>query len=417
VVSFLVASSAKQSVVLLPVILLAWDYIVEKRRHWGMFVDKAPFFVISLFFGLMNMEAQPSTGTALSGFVVATSQLMNFWLLSGLGDYVLYRPRPDPASVTVLVQGVVIGSAAVLWLLPLLFYRLRLASGAVLSLWILICMVPPMVLSFLTPVTDRYLFLPSVGSCILVAGLVTHWVRMSPRARLIGWIGLGVLGSVWTWKTVEYVRQWRDPRTVWYFAAPKARSCQAYEFSGNVYQDSAERISSFLRTGTNSFVPADKLLAGTVLSADELRQLEAEWAGVTATRTNSTSYRDRLWSIAWGQYEKAVPLRGTLNAPNLFMRRGMVLVGQGRHEQGIKEFEVGLGQAQTHTYEPIRLEMTTLLQRSIGIAYWNLKSYQEAREWLLKAQETQRKAGRTFVSTLDNEVERIKRLASRQPAQ
>src|SRR5882757_5202205 len=91
ILSFLIASAAKQSVLLLPLIMLAWDILVEKRWSWQMFAEKIPFDVITLFFGWMTWQAQPSTNQHSSMFVLAATELTNLWLLSGCGEYVLYR--------------------------------------------------------------------------------------------------------------------------------------------------------------------------------------------------------------------------------------------------------------------------------------------------------------------------------------
>src|SRR5439155_22258689 len=95
---FLLASAGKQSVLLLPAVMLAWDLLVEKRRRWRMLADKIPFGLITLFFGWMTWHAQPSTNQSPNLFVLAATQFTNLWLLTGLGQYVLYRPAPDPAA-------------------------------------------------------------------------------------------------------------------------------------------------------------------------------------------------------------------------------------------------------------------------------------------------------------------------------
>ena len=128
-------------------------------------------------------------------------------------------------------------------------------------------------------------------------------------------------------------------------------------------------------------------------------------------RTNSIAYRDQLWSLAWERYDQPVDHRGKLRSSPLLMRRGMILVSQGRHEEAIKEFQAGLQLAEMIRYPPLRQEVTTRLQRALGITYWNLRRYAEARDSLLKAQATQRQAGQIWVLTLDQEVERIVSLA------
>ena len=44
---FLLASAGKQSVLLLPAVMLVWDLLVEQRRGWQMFADKVPFVLIA----------------------------------------------------------------------------------------------------------------------------------------------------------------------------------------------------------------------------------------------------------------------------------------------------------------------------------------------------------------------------------
>ena len=99
VVAFLLASAGKQSVLLLPAVMLVWDVLVDKRRSWQMLADKVPLGLITLFFGWMTWHAQPSTGQTLNPLVMAVSEFTNLWLLTGLGQYVLYRPAPVPEGL------------------------------------------------------------------------------------------------------------------------------------------------------------------------------------------------------------------------------------------------------------------------------------------------------------------------------
>ncbi len=169
--AFLLASAGKQSVLLLPAVMLLWDLLVEKRRNWQMLADKVPYGLITLFFGWMTWHAQPSTNQALNPFVLAATQFTNLWLLTGLGQYVLYRPAPSPAAWSQTARLALIVAAVLVWALPLLLQRARQPVRTSLCYWVLIQMVPPMLLAFLVPITDRYLFLPSVGVCLFLADL------------------------------------------------------------------------------------------------------------------------------------------------------------------------------------------------------------------------------------------------------
>jgi hypothetical protein len=559
-VSFLLASSGKQSVILLPLVMLAWDAVVEGRRHWRMLADKIPFGLVTVFFGWMTWNAQPSTGQAPNAYVLAVTQLTNLWLLTGLGTYVLYRPSPDPATASALVKALAIGGAALIWAvlawwvwrsrvgqtflsagsgdfpvapeatleslghrqtgksalrtpgearLESLGHRqtgksalrtpgearlgslghrqtgksaLRTPVAAFLCCWVLINMLPPMALSFMSPITDRYLFLPSVGVCLLLAFASSRFKVQGSKFKVpsapatLAWLALIALALVWAWQTHSVVAEWHDPRSVWYFAAAKSKSVEGYQYSGEVFHEAADRVQEFIRSGKAGLLTNDLPLAEVVLRQSGVGQtflsaggetfqsplpsqpagrtsnepgtaaageppitpdtrleslvhrqagkpalprsveaLRAEWTGASRTRTNSAAYRDLLWSLAWERYEQAVAHRGRLNTPNLFMRRGMILVSQGKPEAAIKEFEVGLELAQKHTYERVQRENVTHLQRALGVAYWTQGRYSEARDWLLKAQATQRQSGQVWLPTLDQEVQRITQLAPPKP--
>jgi protein O-mannosyl-transferase len=412
VMAFLLASSGKQSVLLLPAVMLLWDVLVERRRNWQILADKVPFGLVTLFFGWMTWHAQPSTNQSLHPFVLAQTELTNLWLLTGLGQYVLYHPAPNPAAWSQVARYTIILSAVVVWPLPLLFVRARRPIHATLCYWVLIQMVPPMLLAFMVPITDRYLFLPSVGICLLLVEIAAGLERRLVAMRWLPWALVAVIGAVWGARTWDYIGEWRDPRSVWYGAHLKTPNSQVQQFLGEVYQNAGDRISSFLKSGTPLQLTNEVPFAQAVLGdKNAVERLRAEWTRAEPGRTNSVAYRDQLWAFAWKRFEESAARRGTLNAPNLFMCRGRLLVSEGKFAQAIPEFQNALALAQTSNYAAIRNESTTHALFAIGVAYWNLNNYTEAQAWLLKAQAAQRQSGHIWLPTLDQEVERIKRLA------
>jgi hypothetical protein len=413
VLAFLLASAGKQSVLLLPAVMLVWDVLVERRRNWQMLADKVPFGLITLFFGWMTWHAQPSTNQALYPFVLAVTQFTNLWLLTGFGKYVLYHPAPNPAVWNQTTRLAVIIGAVLVWALPLLFVRARRAVRATLCYWVLIQMVPPMLLVFIVPITDRYLFLPSVGVCLLLADMAAGLEKRLFRIWWLPWALLAAVGTVWGAKTWNYVDEWRDPRSVWYGAHLKTPNSQVQQFLGEVYQNAGDRINGFVKSGTPLQLTNELRFARAVLGDEPaVERLRAEWTRTEPARTNSIAYRDRLWAFAWQRFEESVARRGTLNAPNLFMCRGRLLVGEGKFVAAITEFQNALALAQSSNYAAIRNEGVTHALFAIGVAYWNMGNYSEAQAWLLKAQAAQRNSGHVWLPALDQEVERIKRLAA-----
>jgi len=239
-----------------------------------------------------------------------------------------------------------------------------------------------------------------------------------PQGRLAvaRWLPAAVLvavGVIWGVKTWNYVREWSDPRSVWYGAHLKTTNSQVQQFLGEIYQNAGDRVDSFVKTGAFPQSSNEVRFARAVLGDEAaVERLQAEWTRAQASRTNSVAYRDHLWNLAWQRYQESVARRGTLLAPNLFQCRGRLLVNEGKYAEAIQEFQVALAMAQISTYAEIRDEGITHASFNIGVCYWHLNNYGEAQAWLLKAQEAQRRSGQVWLPALDQEVEHIKVLAA-----
>jgi hypothetical protein len=410
---FLIASAGKQSVILLPVVMLVWDIFVEKRVRWAILFEKLPFAAITWFFGWMTWQAQPSTHQDWHPLTVALTELTNLRLLVGWGDYGMYRPAPNPAAFSTEAQIGLMLLAVLMWIAPLALFLGNRPLRLVLGWWILLQMIPPMLLNFVVPITDRYLFLSSVGICILGADLLAEVATRVRHAWLPALVALLSIAGFWSMKTSAYVDEWIDPRSVWYGAHFKTTSPQVSQFLGEVYQNAGDRMNNFARTGTNLDLQIEVPLARAVLPRkSEVEHLQLEWNGGSAPRTNTIAYRDTLYHLAWEQYKDAAEHRGTLSAPNLFMNRGRLLVSEGKYEQAIPEFRTALAFAKESSFYVTRQETSTHALRAIAVAYWNLRQYREAEQWMLKAREVQTKSGARWVPTIDKELDQLKTLAA-----
>ncbi len=77
---FIAAALAKSAAVTLPVMLLILDALVYQRRAW---MEKIPFFAVSLLVGVMTLVAQMSG----DGETVATTTVIPLWARAGLVGY------------------------------------------------------------------------------------------------------------------------------------------------------------------------------------------------------------------------------------------------------------------------------------------------------------------------------------------
>jgi tetratricopeptide (TPR) repeat protein len=196
----------------------------------------------------------------------------------------------------------------------------------------------------------------------------------------------------------------------------KTKNSQVAQFLGEVYQGVGDRMNDFVKSKVALQTTNETIFAQAVIGdSARVQRLQSEWLNATSSRTNSIAYRDELWRFAWHQYQNSAERRGTLSAPNLFMNRGRLLVGEGKYERAIPEFKTALAFAQTSSYDVVRQESVVHALRGIGVAYWSLRNYREARDWFLKAQDVQKKSARAWIPTLDDEVKRVTVLAAAQP--
>ena len=100
---FLLALLGKLSVIALPVVLFSFDLFVEKRPFGRSIVDKIPFVLLAAIVAAAVQHAQPGTGAQPDMSMRAASFLEAMWLLTGFGNYVLYRV-PPPVNGTALAQ-------------------------------------------------------------------------------------------------------------------------------------------------------------------------------------------------------------------------------------------------------------------------------------------------------------------------
>jgi len=280
-----------------------------------------------------------------------------------------------------------------------------------LLFWIMLGLIPPQVMSFVYPVTDRYLFFPSVAMCLLLAWLLRAGAaRWGGRGLAVGAAAATLLGLLWTAKTLEYLGEWRDPRSVWFAAATKSKDVTVFQSLGGVYQDAADQLEMHIKAGGTSRDQA-VALADAVWAGDERRP-----ALVEAMRSGSDpnalvlAFRDHLRRLAMQQFENAIVAKGTRVVPNLYFRLGKLAMDTGDLVKARAEFENTRREAAQHTSIAIRNELTMRSDHAIALTYWHERKYREAMPWLEQAEAEQTRAGGTWVPDIADQKAKLARL-------
>jgi hypothetical protein len=342
------------------------------------------------------MGALPETRHGTSFFEIVRAFAQNLWLLTGFGDYVIYREPPEPAG-----QALMLPMLALLILCSLLgplLLRKRVTGFAVcIFYWIVLAFLPSQILSFVHPVADRYLFFPSVPLVILIAWGAGLLVRRPGRALQAAAVAaVLVLAVFWARSTLGYLAEWRDPRSVWYAACARSTDPLVHLYLGTHYQDAADRLGSGERAGRSNDESVNALVKALGFEG-EGRPLDA-------------GTRDRLMELAWEQFELADKGRGTLNIPNLYFRRGKLELSRKHFESARKEFERAYELSQSHTYEDVRHDFAVRCHYGLGLVAWNERNYKEALRLIRMAEKEQQTFKGNWVPEVTASRERLERL-------
>ncbi len=215
-------------------------YVLLRRRALGEFIGSAPT--------VTPVERAPSE--AIAGFGTYVGKLLAPIELNAYIDHI-------PVTAWSLGAAVLFGAAVVVagrhWA------RRREGLPLFALLWVLLTLVPSLAILWKipdAPLAERYLYLPSVGCCLLVGDLAARaWRRADRRAgralyALVAAIVLAAAASA----TVRRNPTWRDDIALWQDTEAKSqRSGMAARNLATAYQQAgrpAEARATFARALT-----------------------------------------------------------------------------------------------------------------------------------------------------------------------
>lgn len=407
---FLLAVAGKLSVATFPAVFLAHDYFVEKRPLGRSIVDKIPFLIAALIIALAASSAQPSMGHRPDPYVLSAALLQNFWLLTGFASYVVYRVPPETTQIMFQIGGALFLIAV--FVAPFFLGR-KLPMLVVLVYWILFAFIPAQVLSFTHPVTDRYMFFPSVAGVILIAWVLFHLTKKVSRYSLVAFAVMTlVLASLWTSKTLNYLAEWNDPRSVWHAAMQKSSDPTISQNLGSYYVELARRIGDSTQSAS---VEDLRRLAPIVWKNDQrLSKLNAEIASGQASGQMHKEFKDQIMSLAWDAFQKTLQTKGDRVMPALFYNRGLILMERNDLNDAKKEFLAGVKEASREGFAQVRNELTVYCYTDLGIIAYKQVNYQESLKWFKLAEQQQNSAGVNWVPTLSQTCKQLEGIIASQ---
>lgn len=415
VILFLFALAGKLSVATFPAVFLAYDFFIEKRLLRNSIADKIPFLVLALIIALKAMSAQPSMGHQPEPYVLAAALVQNFWLLSGFATYVLYRIPPETSQALLQIGGVIFLIA--IFLAPF-FIRKKMPAAAVLLYWILFAFIPAQVLSFTHPVTDRYVFFPSVAGVILLAwGIYAVTQKITAYGTTIFAAILLLLSVLWGRNTLRYLSEWNDPRSVWYAAMEKSADPAVSQNLGSYYVGVARSLGAEAGESPLSKEKMIRLANLTWTGNNRLPELLDEWKKGQKGGVAEMEFKNHLLDLAWDALEKTIQNKGNRIMGAAYYNRGLILQEKNNWEGAKKEFEAGAAEALRDSFAESGNELAFYCYYSLGRIGLKQLNYPEALKWFQLAKKQQDNAKATWIPGVEKTIRQLEEAIAKQSVQ
>ncbi len=225
--TFLLSLLSKGQAVTLPVVLLGIDYLQKREWKWKTLIEKIPFFVLSIVFGLLAVKAQAMSKS------IADIPYYNFYEKMLFAAYSLFSyfykaifPSPLSAFYPYPLKGM--GYSWLIWCSPVLllliaaivFWKFRTNRVVIFGLGFFLVNVA-LILQIL-PVgaaimADRYTYLAYIGLFILIAYASSEFSKRFSSGMMKQVFYLAVVVLIITQSVLAYDRiaVWKNSETLW----------------------------------------------------------------------------------------------------------------------------------------------------------------------------------------------------------
>lgn len=326
---FILSCLSKPTAVMLPVILLLADWY--KNRTWTtkVFVEKIPFFALSLLFGIITIMVQKDTAVIVGEADTHSLFERLIFACYGVFMYIYYffvpinlsafHPYPKALSLMhYMSPAVVLGLGGLMWwslrktkvvAFGLLFY------GAMIALTLQFVQVGNAIIS------DRYTYVAYIGLFLIFGWLFDHFLNKKntingQKYAVFGSIGLvGLLFCIMTYQR-----------------------CNVWKNSGNLWTD-------VLQNYPDSYIAHNQL--GNYLIEEKKYDKALEHL-TQAVDLNSNYYKARIsrgklyrrmkkYPESLADYNKAIEIEG--NRSEAYNNRGNIFFETQQYEQALADYK------------------------------------------------------------------------------
>ena len=364
---FVFSLLSKAQAVTLPLVLILIDYFLSRKISLKTILEKIPFFILSLIFGIVAIYAQQADNSVNPNNISVFNSLFyaqySIWvylfkLVFPIWQTCLYEYPVDLSGNPPLY---IYLSPLIILLLGFMIFKTwkKWKTGTFSILFFLVTIFP--VLQFLPVgqaiVAERYAYIPYIGLFILIASLfVMAWDKAKNSSARMLYTSLGyVIIAFLSIATFNRTKIWYDSVTLWTDVMEKnPKSVTAYVNRGYMY---------------NQYKDYEKALQ----DCNDGIKLDSNYFKFYVNR--AVSYRNTgRYDLAIGDFSKAL-----LKNPkdySTYLDRGILYTDQfQKYDLGIADFKVYL------TFRPDDVNGSY----NMAVAYFKKQSFDSAMVYCNKA--------------------------------
>jgi len=260
-VLFLLSLLSKPAAIIFPVVLLAIDYYYDRLGNSKTYLEKVPFLLISLIFGILTLSGQTAQG-AVSSASTFPSHFRYFYGFYGIMMYIykallpinLCAFYPYPAINRFLPLEYYLSPILTL-VIAIIFFAIfrknRLLAFGIAFYYINLLLVLQFIPVGSAIIADRYTYIPLIGLLIIVGFYFQKWVDKNSGIPSPMAIAVLLLSTVsLTYLSYKQASTWKDNASLWDHAIaikPSSKALSNRALTYKLEKQNAKAIELFSR--------------------------------------------------------------------------------------------------------------------------------------------------------------------------
>ncbi len=363
VVFFLFSLFSKGQAVTLFLVIVLIDFYQKRKIDKAFFIEKVPFFLLSLLFGLIAIDAQKTGGgteqvelalhdSLFVGFYGILLYIYKFFCPANLSVFYPYPFNEQGSLPSIMYCSPIIVAIIVI----VLYFIFRKDAKAYFGPLFFLATIFP-VLQFLPIgrqiIAERYTYIPYVGLSIMIVYIIQKLDNIPSLKKNVipSYIVLSIFVVVLSIKTNNYTRVWKNSKTLWSNVIEKFDSVfeawnnrAVYYMDNKKYNKAISDLNKALEIEPG-YIDAYNNRGVALHHLGRYKKAIKEFnQAIKHDSTYAKAYINR--SMAWGHLgelnktihdcNKAIALDSTL--PDSYSNKGIALSMQGNLKEAIKNF-------------------------------------------------------------------------------